>query len=199
MIADEIYRIVDQQLKKLGALPEHPRKAMLSNLRRGVGRIPGDMPELWGIFLRDLPQELQSKNGTPTQGEWAVYLALTLYALHQQGQSSNMNQKGMSLGTAVRRLANPNQDPEECPSYRRFQTLLTATSIQEIAHYLRGMIQLLGKESIPLDYPQLAKQLFFLQFSSTAPRVRLLWGQDYYHNPKKEEEEMLDKIKGGIK
>ncbi len=199
MIADEVYCVVGRQLQKLSALPEHPRKAMLSHLRRGVGRIPGELPELWGMLLQDLPLELQSKDGTPTPGEWAIYLALTLYALHQQSESANMNQHDVSLGRAVRRLAEPNQEPEESPSFRRFQTLLTASDIQEIAHHLRGMIQLLRSEAIPLDYPKLAKDLYFLQFPSTAPQVRLLWGQDYYHNPKKDEEEAVDEIKGGTK
>lgn len=192
MIADEVYHVVGSQMQKLNALPEHPRKAMLSNLRRGVGRIPGDMPELWGMFLQELPLELQSKDGTPTPGEWAIYLALTLYALHQQSQSVNMNQPNMSLGKAIRRLAEPGQEPEESPSFRRFQTLLTASDIKEIAHHLRGMIQLLRGEAIPLDYPRLAKELYFLQFPNTASKVRLLWGQDYYHNPKEEDKEALD-------
>lgn len=198
MIADEVYRAVDRQLKKLSLLPEHPRKAMLSHLRRGVGRIPGDLPELWGMLLQDLPPELQSREGTPTKGEWAIYLALTLYALHQQGQSMEMNQPDFSLGSAVRRLADPGEEPEESPSFRRFQTLLTASGIQEIAHHLRGVIQLLRGESIPLDYPRLARDLYFLQFPDAAPKVRLLWGQDYYRL-KKEGQETADLTKGGTK
>ena len=184
MIADEVYRVVNRQLSRLSSLPENSRKAMLANLRRGVGRIPGDAPELWGIFLQDMPLELQSKNGTPTAGEWAVYLALTLYALHQQSQHTDMNMPDISLGSAVRRLADG--EPEGSPSFRRFQKLLTASSIQEIAHYLRGMIQLLRDKAIPLDYSRLAKELYLSQFQTTAPQVRLLWGQDYYYNPEKE-------------
>lgn len=195
MIADEVYRAVGRQLQKLSNLPEQPRKAMLTNLRRGVGRIPGDVPELWGMLLQDLPEEVQSKDGTPTPGEWAIYLALTLYAIHQQGQSMNTNQPDVSLGNAVRRLAEPGQEPEKSPSFRRFKTLLTASDIRETAHHLRGMIQLLRDKAVPLDYPRLAKDLYFLQFTSTAPQVRLRWGQDYYHNTKTEDEKAVDELK----
>ena len=27
-------------------------KAMLANLRRGIGKTPGELPELWGAFLK---------------------------------------------------------------------------------------------------------------------------------------------------
>ena len=30
-------------------------KAELANLRRGLGKQPGELPELWGSFLEDIP------------------------------------------------------------------------------------------------------------------------------------------------
>lgn len=82
--AQRIEQYVARRLRWLRDLPEHPRKAALAHLRRGVGRAPGDLPELWGIFLEGMPEELESQTGKPTQGEWAIYLALTLYALHSR-------------------------------------------------------------------------------------------------------------------
>lgn len=180
MIEGEIYRYVSRQIKRLNTMPIHPQKAMLANLRRGIGRVPGDMPELWGIFLQDLPQEMQSKDGNPTREEWAIYLSLTLYALHQQSQDKDVNKPGASFGNAVRKLAEPGQEPEESSSFRRFQALLTASSIEESAHYLRAMIQLLRQAGIGLDYPQLAEDLYLLQIPALASKVRLKWGQEYY-------------------
>ena len=34
------------RLFRLQHLPEHRQKAALANLRRGVGRVPGELPEL---------------------------------------------------------------------------------------------------------------------------------------------------------
>ena len=76
---------VARRLGWLQTQAEHPQKAILANLRRGVGHAPGDQPELWGVFLQDFPPELESQDGVPTRAEWATYLALTFYALHQQG------------------------------------------------------------------------------------------------------------------
>lgn len=174
---------VSRQLVRLQSLPEHPQKAALADLRRGIGHAPGDLPKLWGSFLLDMPEEMQSKTGQPTRAEWAVYLALTLYALHQQGHSlpnDCMHTKGAGLGQAVRKLVKPGENPEESSILKRFNTLATSESVSELSHHLRGMVQLLRANGIPLDYIQLAADLYELQFTESAPRVRLRWGQEFY-------------------
>lgn len=174
---------LSHRLHWLESLPEHPQRAELANLRRGVGRVPGEMPELWGSFLQDLPEELESRDGIPTCAEWAIYLALTLYAMHQQGRvlpAENMNRPQVRLGQAVRRLVKGDERPEESSILRRFNALATANSMTERAQHLRGIIQLLRAEKIPLDYLQLAEDLYWLQLPAAAARVRLRWGQDYY-------------------
>ena len=37
-------------------------EAELANLRRGVGKVPGELPELWGSFLQEMPDELKSRD-----------------------------------------------------------------------------------------------------------------------------------------
>ena len=46
---------VARRLGWLQTQAEHPQKAILANLRRGVGHAPGDLPELWGVLLQDFP------------------------------------------------------------------------------------------------------------------------------------------------
>ena len=78
--------------------------------------------------------------------------------------------------------------PPARPEQQRFNALATASSAEELAHHLRGIIQLLRREGIPLDYAQLAEDLYWMQFSATAPRVRLRWAEDYYHMPSEDNE-----------
>ena len=97
-----------------------------------------------------------------------------------------MNQPGRTLGGAVRQLAEKTaagQDWTESSVLRRFNALATADSMPEVSHHLRVMIQLLRREGIPLDYPQLAEDLYQYQFVDGAPNVRLRWGRDLYANP----------------
>ena len=190
-----------QRLHWLWALPDNQRRAELAKLRRGVGHKPGDLPELWGSFLRGMPEGFQGGKNGPSHAEWAVYLALTLYAVHQQGNDRPMNCSGNTLGRAVRQLAERNttagQDWTEASVLRRFNALATAEEITEISHHLRGMIQLLSAAKdggIPLDYPQLAADLYELQctdprYAQIPANVRLRWGQDLYRDSKPAPEE----------
>lgn len=168
-------------------LPDPQDRARLAELRRGIGHQPGELPALWGSFLAQMPQEPQERkeNSAPSEAEWAVYTALTLFALHQQSEDTvSMNREGMRLGMAVRQLAEATaagQDWTESSVLRRFNALATADSMPEVSHYLRGMIQLLRREKIPLDYPQLAADLYRFQFAESAADVRLQWGRDLYH------------------
>ena len=188
-----------QQLHRLQALPDNQRRAELAKLRRGIGHAPGELPELWGCFLLGMPESFQGRSA-PSAAEWAVYLALTLYAQHQQGEENvSMNEKGCTLGRAVRLLAKNSataaQDWTESSVLRRFNALATADSMPEVSHYLRGMVQLFrGNEpKLKLDYPRLAVELYRFQLPDQAANVRLQWGRDLYQmnadTPETEEKE----------
>lgn len=158
---------------------EHLVRADLANLRRGVGKKPGDMPELWGLLFCDFPEELMSKTGEPTWAEWAVSGALTCYALHQQGAGQNAYTEGQRLGMAIRRLAGNEKEGMKAVQ-RRFNAFATARNMPECMHHLRGLVQLLRSKEIPLDYAELAGDLYEFQMPDGAARVRLRWGQDFY-------------------
>ena len=195
MIAKQVAGLVERRIRQIQGMPEHPRGAALANLRRGIGRTPGELPELWGSFLQEMPPEFFNQNGNATAAEWAVYLALALFALHQHSQGKSMCADGAGIGQAVRRLSNKQkEDPQESGAFKRFSALITSDTIEEVSHHLRGLIQLLKREGLPLDYPQLAFDLFELQFPDSAPRVKLRWGQDYYHqsNETQEDQEKED-------
>lgn len=163
-------------------------RARLANLRRGVGKTPGELPELWGSFLNEIPEELLSQNGKPTYAEWAIYLSLTLFALHQQGNGESVHAEGISLGAAAAKLMNEPSDAERERVLRRFGPVVTAKDMPELSHHLRGMIQLMKAKGIRLDYGKLARDLYDFQSENARKRVQLRWGQDFYHIDKGESE-----------
>lgn len=172
------------RIKRILSLPDAQRRASLAELRRGVGTAPGALPELWGELLMGwgdhfpIDDGAQAKDG-PTYEEWAVYTALTLFALHQQGSDVSMHVERQSFGTAVGRLVEGPDDLDRV--LHRFNPAATATDISEAAHYLRGLIQILRAESIGLDYADLATDLYRYQWGEeSADRVRLKWGRDFY-------------------
>ncbi len=158
-------------------------KASLAQLRRGVGKQPGELPELWGEFLADLPEELMSKTAEPSREEWAVYTALTLFALHQQGHSEPMNAEGDEnrLGRAVRKLVHG--EGEKSNEERvKFKLGLAASSddMTELSYRLRTLVNLLSGEKIKLDYADLAKDIFLFQAENFTDKIRMKWGRDFY-------------------
>ena len=153
--------------------------AMLAKLRRGVGKDPGELPELWEVTLGGLPETLRGQGKNASRGEWAVHSALTLYALHAQGKNESMNREGVSLGAAVAGLRTADNEKS---LKRRFDAVLTAKDFAEFSRHARSLIQLLKAADRGLDYPQFARDMYLYQSGDAQVRngVRLRWGRDYY-------------------
>lgn len=162
-------------------------KAAFARLRRGIGKTPGETPELWGIFLNELPERFISRNGIPTSAEWAVYISMTLFAMHQQGSANSVHAEGVSFGKAVAGLVNENTDEERSRIMRRFAPIITAKDMPEFSHHMRCMIQLFkANEGIHLDYAKLAEDIYDFQYEESRKKVQLRWGQDFYYIEKGE-------------
>ena len=191
--SDAVLKETARRLKWLLKSDDSAVKARLAELRHGIGSIPGSVPALWGMVFDDLPESMLGSYGKPSKEEWAIYDALTLYALHQQGKDpakKNMNVKGISLGRAagkyVYALGGTSDDRERVS--RRFNQIALAADIETLTYYLRTFIPLLRGEDIGLDYAMLAQDIYLFQTENNIASVRLRWGQDYYSVNKEEKE-----------
>lgn len=194
----DVEAFVRRKLDGMLRLGDGARRAALANLRRGAGRPPGDLPSLWGTIFDGMPENMAGTGAAPSRAEWAVYISLTLYALHQQGrnptrESESMNAEGVSLGSATAQMVRDEGDMNRV--LRRFNETATSSGMEELEHHLRGLVNMLRAEGIPLDYPRLAGDLFDYQSPEKAARVRLGWGRDFYRSAgrnKQEDEEEND-------
>lgn len=152
--------------------------AALARLRRGGGTEPGNNPLLWEETL-GLPAQYSGRDDKPSAAERSVYAALTLFAAHQQSVSESMHRDGVSFGTAARQLSRRETSSEQAV-LRRFQALATAEALEEALVHARGLVTQFRTARIPLDYGQLAVDLFSLQNPAHRNGVRLRWGRDYY-------------------
>lgn len=162
-------------------------RASLARMRRAVGADIAVQPEAWGEVYAGFPEELVGEGDDVGPYEYAAHIALTLFALHQQSQAQPMHVGGPSarLGSAVRKLATPNDAQEhEQATLRRFQALVTADELPEIVHHLRGIVLFLKAKSIPLDYGRLASDVASLHSPEGATRVKLRWARDLYTAPR---------------
>lgn len=185
---EQVRTFVHTRISRFAKTSNQSLAATLARLRRGIGKEPGSQPDLWEVTLDELPESLQGTDATPSFGERAVHTALTLFSLHQQGKDINekcMSESGSTLGGAVRDMIRQNPDREEAIK-RRFMVAVTADSYEELAWHLRGLVQLLRSEEVRLDYPNLAKDLFYYQFPGNRDRIRLKWGRHFYWQPSQE-------------
>lgn len=209
----DLERYMSWQLSRLLSVPNRSStRAALANLRRGVGKPPGSIPDIWTYTLEGLGEKHSdwlSRDGIATKEEWAIHLAMTHFALHQQGKEwktggdgvypGAMHQTGVEfgLGRSVLELARNNEgfirDDDFDRIKKRFDILVTSNSITELAHHLRSMITLLARKDIPLDYVRLAKDLNDYQVLKLRDRVRLRWGQDFYWRKPTQDEELEER------
>lgn len=195
-ICQKIRKYTEYRIQKLLKSPENAARASMARLRRGIGHTPGDLPELWSEFLLDLPEEFYGHGTEISRAEWAIYTALTMFALHQQSKSRDsepMHKPGISLGRAAGMLIENEEDRERIA--RRFYPAATAEDMTELSHHLRGLISLLRSNGIPMDYAQLAADLFLFQNPDAADRVKLRWGEDFCYIQSKSDNNEQDNQK----
>jgi len=156
--------------------------ALLAQLRRGAGKLPHDVPELWGITgIERIHQQQALSEAEASRTETGLFVAVTLYAMHQQSRSEqDMHRRGVDLGAATRRLMLAVGDGIDEPIRRRFVRIGTAATVDTLAFRLREMVSLLRRESIPLDYAQLAGDLYDAQFPGGLAQVRARWGRSFH-------------------
>ena len=173
-------RLVDSRLSGESGLQnrylhnEAQARGQMAALRGAVAREPGEVPEVWELTQVKVPD---NAGDAPTREEIAVHTAMTLYAVHQQSRTAPMFRPGVGLGRAARELVG--RDEENPSAQKRFNALVTSTTVAELRHHLRGFISLLRARSITLDHAMLADDILQFQQPGGARKVRLTWSREY--------------------
>lgn len=152
---------------------EPPPGGELAALRRGMGKEPGAVPEMWSFYTT------LDAAGRLTDALRAEHLTLALFAVHQQSKSHPMHRGGVGFGAAVRELRRSGKFSEDAVD-RRFAAAATATSAGELAMHLRGLVSQLRVISQPLDYTRLLADLRDWHEPEGVPAVRRRWGSQYF-------------------
>lgn len=153
-------------------------RATLAQLRLAVDEEPGLNPRVWERVMAIVPESYAGWGDEPSNGEWAAHLALTFYAVHQQGNTRPMHDREVSFGAAVGALMR-----ERPPSTKaRYDAALMATTFRQQRYHLRSLIGLLKADGIALDYGRFANDLFLLQIDEFRPGVIRRWGRDFYRS-----------------
>jgi len=178
----------DGKWRRTGTDGGAPPGADLAKLRRGLGRTPGDVPEMWRFHVT------MNQDGVLTRWFVAEHHALTLFGLHQQSQARPMHRTGVGLGTAVRALRDKDATPARAedgaktspkwdrvdPVDRRLSAAATAGSRHELILHLRGLITRLRDLGQGLDYNSLCQDLARWEDPEAVAAIRRRWGMQYF-------------------
>ncbi|MEU3184383.1 type I-E CRISPR-associated protein Cse2/CasB [Streptomyces sp. NPDC006923] len=150
-----------------------------ARIRRGAGKAAGAVPDLWGMTGLELLDDMALDGLDMDRADEALHIAVTLWALHQQGhREANMHVDGPGLGAAVRRLM-PEGDIDE-PIRKRFVRAGTTQTLDSLAQRLRELVVLLRADAVPLDYGLLADQLYRWQKPAERGEIHRAWGRSFH-------------------
>ena len=184
---DEERKSVDAVMRKIIAEIEPIKtlgsgKALLAGIRDSIGKELSNAPQVWPLLFANLPEEYLGDKERITAEEKAIYLSLQIYALMQQGASKSERGEEKStrnIGESLRILRGDESKAKAMDE--RFNTMITAGSFEELAHYLRQMVKILKAniDSPFVDYPKLAKDLFWVQ-KGKQDNILMDWARAYY-------------------
>lgn len=152
-------------------------KGDIALLRRSVYAQPGTVPAMWRLQRVALPTRVAA-SGFDNPYTTAEHHALTLFGMHQSGQTVSMHKAGYGLGRALGRLS------AEIGTQRTEKLLTgftTAWSVNGVAQRIRTFIPLLSKHKIGMDYSELLDHLYFWQRGATGRKIALrAWAGQYF-------------------
>ena len=168
---------------------ESSQKATLAKLRNSIGKPLTENIGVIAMVFENAPDEFLGKRGQLSWGEDAILTAIQLFALHQQGKTESVMQedeKNISIGASLGYLRN-SDDSKSVD--RRFNAMISSSTLDEIKTHLRHLIKLLKSRepNVKVDYALLGKDLFRIA-KGYKEDVALMWARDYYRVNRKGEE-----------
>lgn len=174
------------QVRSLRVPKDPTAVAALARLRRAIRFAPGADPDVWDDTIGLIPDSYIGTSEEPNPWERAAHHTMTLFALHRQGSMEEAQidgrTPGATFGVLARKRANGESDSEGVR--RRFDAMVTATTPEESAYHLRGLVLLMKSDKIGLDYGLLADDLVQLWSPRSRDMVRLRWARQYRQRPR---------------
>lgn len=183
----KVYHVTSKIIGQLSKMLDTSEgKASLANLRNSIGKDPSETIEIWPIMLENMPDEFLGRDGNLTAEEKAILNTLQLYALYQQGGPESVAidkeiNRWVNMGTS---FSNLREDDNRVSADRRFNTMVTSTTYDELFYHLKQMFGLLksrSKGQVKVDFSKLGQDLFWFILGYEG-NIRIAWSREYYRN-----------------
>ncbi len=169
-----LYRLASDERGESEAAPR--ARAALAALRRGRGKEPGMIPEMYPHIVPWLPPAESSRQGR--WGEDCYFIIASLFAGHRWSRDYVFDQSPMNLGASFRafvRDAERENRPVSESMGKRFGALLECDQ-RKLPNHLRYTVNLLN--DIPIDWATLFSDIRWWDADKDA---QLRWAKSFWY------------------
>ena len=152
-------------------------RATLAMLRRGLGKEPGDAPEMYRFVQPRLA-------AVEEWDEWRYYLIASLFAVHQINwpETDTTDPRRANIGASFRRLINAKPETSDS-TQRRFEALLECDR-EELPDHLRHAVSLLKSGDIWIHWEQLLRDIY--RWHQQGKPVQRQWARSFWNSTSSE-------------
>ncbi len=164
-------------VQHLRRLVEREDRAALAALRRGLGKAPGTVAEMYPHVVPYLPPDASRRDEEP------FYLIAALFAWHQGIWSGDgETNKPTHLGASFARMrTETTSDSVE----KRFVALLNCDR-EDLPEHLRQAVGLLKSKDVPIDWLQLLRDIRY--WETDRRTVQRKWSRAFWSTAARDEE-----------
>ena len=158
-------------------------RGAIANLRRGLRKSPGTIPQMDRHVLKFLPEDIGERQEEP------YYLVASLFALWHQGRDSTESAAG-NLGRSLRVLVEQEGDPNRRDNIekgieKRLVALLNCHR-DDLPEHLRQIISLLKSNEVSVDWAQLLSDIKYWDRDDRP--VQKAWARGFWIGSRQREE-----------
>ena len=171
-IASTDQRFIDY----LESLVNNKDRGAIANLRRGLGKPPGTVPQMDRYVLKFFSEE------DKVERMWLYYLVASLFAFWYQGKDEVISDPPANLGYSLRVLVDreataDNRNEIEDRIEKRLVALLNCHR-DDLPQHLRQIVSLLKARDVPVNWRQLLSDI--KHWERDDRRVQKEWAKSFW-------------------
>lgn len=171
-------------IKYLESLVNNKDRGAIANLRRGLGKPPGSVPQMDRYVLKFVSEDSRVEQEEP------YYLVAALFGFWHQGKDKVISDPPPNLGSSLRSLVNSeagsgNRDEVEKRIEKRLVALLNCHR-DDLPEHLRQIVSLLKSKDVPINWAQLLSDIKHWEWDDRT--VQKAWARAFWIGSRKREE-----------
>lgn len=175
-------------IEYLESLVNSKDRGAIANLRRGLGKPPGTVPQADRYVLKFLPEDTEVGQEEP------YYLAASLFAFWYQGRDKVISDPPPNLGSSLRSLVDKeagsgNRDEVEKRIEKHLVALLNCHR-DDLPEHLRQIVSLLKAKDVPINWAQLLSDIRHWERDDRI--VQKAWARAFWIGSRQKEEKETD-------